>query len=416
MKIVVLVKQVPDSGAERNLRSDDNTVDRASANNVINEMDEYAIEEALKLKEAHGGEVTILTMGPDRATESIRKALSMGPDKAVHVVDDALHGSCALATSKVLAAAARARSSADLVICGAESTDARGQVLPHMLAERLGVAALTGARKLTVDGSTLTIERQTEEGYEVVTASTPGRGLASGTPSTSRATPRSRGSWRPRRSRCRRCRWPTWASPRARSASPARPPPWSSTAKRPPRSGGTRVTDEGEGGVEAGRVPRLREVRLRGGRWLRFWFWSSPPGGKVKKVTLEALTIARGLGEPSRGRGRRARHGRGADRQARRVRRGEGLRRPSPTSSTATWSTPEGGGAGEAGPRRRRRRPCSFRPLRRARRSPAGWPSSSTTACSPTWSALDADGTATQVVVRRLDDREVEGVPRASRW
>ena len=172
MKIVVLVKQVPDSGAERNLRSDDNTVDRGSANNVINEMDEYAIEEALRLQEAHGGEVVVLTMGPDRATEAIRKALSMGPDGAVHVLDDALHGSCAVATSKVLAAAI-AQQSADLVLCGAESTDGRVQVLPHMLAERLGIAALTGARKLTVDGSTLTIERQTDEGYEVVTASTP---------------------------------------------------------------------------------------------------------------------------------------------------------------------------------------------------------------------------------------------------
>jgi len=172
MKIVVLVKQVPDSGAERSLRADDNTVDRATANNVINEMDEYAIEEALRLKEAHGGEVVILTMGPDKATESIRKALSMGPDAAVHVVDDALRGSCAVATSKVLAAAI-AQQNADLVIAGAESTDGRVQVLPHMLAERLGIAALTGARKLTVDGSTLTVERQTDEGYEVVTASTP---------------------------------------------------------------------------------------------------------------------------------------------------------------------------------------------------------------------------------------------------
>src|SRR3954451_22306974 len=172
MKIVVLVKQVPDSGADRNLRSDDNTVDRASANNVINEMDEYAIEEALQVQSAHGGEVVILTMGPDRATESVRKALSMGPDSAVHVVDDALHGSCAVATSKVLAAAI-ARQSADIVISGAESTDGRVQVMPHMLAERLGIAALTGARKLTVDGSTLTIERQTDEGYEVVTAQTP---------------------------------------------------------------------------------------------------------------------------------------------------------------------------------------------------------------------------------------------------
>jgi len=172
MKIVVLVKQVPDSGAERSLRTDDNTVDRSSANNVINEMDEYAIEEALRIRDAHGGEVTILTMGPDRATESIRKALQMGPDKAVHVVDDALHGSCALATSKVLAAAL-APLQADLVLCGAEATDARGQVMPHMLAERLGIAALTGARKVTVDGGALTIERQTDEGYEVVTAQSP---------------------------------------------------------------------------------------------------------------------------------------------------------------------------------------------------------------------------------------------------
>ena len=172
MNIVVLVKQVPDSGAERALSTTDSTVERAGANNVINEMDEYAIEEALKIKEAHGGEVTVLTMGPERASESIRKALSMGPDKAVHIQDEALHGSCALATSHVLAAALGTLN-ADLILCGAESTDGRVQVMPHMLAERLGVAALTGARKLTVDGTTLTAERQTDEGYEVVTASTP---------------------------------------------------------------------------------------------------------------------------------------------------------------------------------------------------------------------------------------------------
>jgi electron transfer flavoprotein beta subunit len=172
MNIVVLVKQVPDSGAERTLRPDDQTVDRGTANNVINEMDEYAIEEALKLKEAHGGEVTVLTAGPEQATDSIRKALQMGPDKAVHVVDDALHGSCAPATSKVLAAALRTLNP-DLVLAGAESTDGRVQVLPHMIAERLGIAALTGARKLTVEGTALTVERQTDEGYEVVTAATP---------------------------------------------------------------------------------------------------------------------------------------------------------------------------------------------------------------------------------------------------
>jgi electron transfer flavoprotein beta subunit len=172
VNIVVLVKQVPDSGAERTLRESDHTVHRDVADNIINEMDDYAIEEALRLQEAYGGEVTVVTMGPQRAAESIRKALSMGPDKAVHIRDDALAGSCALATSAVLAAALRDLSP-DLVLCGAESTDGRVQAMPHMLSERLGVAALTGARKLTVDGSTLTVERQTDEGYEVVTAETP---------------------------------------------------------------------------------------------------------------------------------------------------------------------------------------------------------------------------------------------------
>ena len=88
MNIVVLVKQVPDSGSERKLDPADNTVARASADNVINEMDEYAIEEALTVRDAQGGEVTVLTVGPDSATDAIRKALSMGADKAVHVVDD----------------------------------------------------------------------------------------------------------------------------------------------------------------------------------------------------------------------------------------------------------------------------------------------------------------------------------------
>ena len=93
MNIVVLVKQVPDSGSERKLDPADNTVARASADNVINEMDEYAIEEALLVRDREGGEVTVLTVGPDSATDAIRKALSMGADKAVHVSDEAIHGS-----------------------------------------------------------------------------------------------------------------------------------------------------------------------------------------------------------------------------------------------------------------------------------------------------------------------------------
>jgi electron transfer flavoprotein beta subunit len=172
MDIVVLVKQVPDSGSERTLRDTDRTVERDSATLVINEMDEYALEEALRLRDAHGGTVTVLTMGPERASESIRKALSMGPDAAIHISDPALHGTCAPQTSLVIATAL-GTVTWDLLICGAESTDGRVSMLPAMLAERLGVPQLTGARKLTVDGSSLTIERQTEDGVEVVTASAP---------------------------------------------------------------------------------------------------------------------------------------------------------------------------------------------------------------------------------------------------
>jgi electron transfer flavoprotein beta subunit len=172
MNIVVLVKQVPDSGSPRNLDPADNTVARAAADNVINEMDEYAIEEALTVKEAQGGEVTVLSVGPDSATDAIRKALSMGADKAVHVVDDAIHGSDALQTSAVLAAAL-GQLEYDLVLCGAEATDSQMSVMPALLSERLGIPQLSGARKLTVDGSTVKVERQTDGGYWALEASLP---------------------------------------------------------------------------------------------------------------------------------------------------------------------------------------------------------------------------------------------------
>ena len=172
MNIVVLVKQVPDTWAERKLKDSDKTLDRASVDVVMNEIDEYAVEEALKIKEADGGEVTILTMGPERAVETIRKALSMGADKAVHIVDDALAGSDAVQTSAALAKALEGLEY-DLVILGSEATDSRMAVMGALLSERLGKPQLTGARKLTLDGGTATIERLTDNGYAVVTAPTP---------------------------------------------------------------------------------------------------------------------------------------------------------------------------------------------------------------------------------------------------
>ena len=172
MNIVVCVKQVPDTEVERTLELADNTVDRASVDGVINYLDEFAIEEGLKIAEAQGGEVTILSMGPQKAADSIRKALSMGADKAVHVIDDALAGSDALETSLALAAALKVNGF-DLVVFGSESTDARTGVVPAMVAERLGVPQLTLAGKVDISGAEVTIRRVTDDGYAVVTASLP---------------------------------------------------------------------------------------------------------------------------------------------------------------------------------------------------------------------------------------------------
>jgi electron transfer flavoprotein beta subunit len=172
MNIVVLVKQVPDTEGDRKLNPDDKTVDRAAVDPVINYIDEFAIEEGLLLKEKHGGEVTILTVGPERATESIRKALSMGADKAVHVLDDAIHGSDVIATAKVIAKALGSIEW-DIAIAGSEATDARGSVVPAALAEILGVPQLTQIRKLEIDGTAITAERRTDTGYEKIEASTP---------------------------------------------------------------------------------------------------------------------------------------------------------------------------------------------------------------------------------------------------
>ena len=172
MNIVVCVKQVPDTAVERTLEPGAGTLDRESPDGLINELDEYAIEEGLKIAEAHGGEVTILSMGPAKAAESIRKALSMGADKAVHVSDEALAGSDALVTSLVLAEALM-QTGFDLVILGSESTDARTGVVPAMLAERLGVPQLTLASKVDIDGGVVTVRRVTDDGYQVVTGPLP---------------------------------------------------------------------------------------------------------------------------------------------------------------------------------------------------------------------------------------------------
>lgn len=170
--IAVLVKQVPDTYSERKLHETDWTLDRGSADAVIDEIDSKGVEVALQLTEKHGGQVTVVTMGPDRATETVRKALAMGAHRAVHVLDDALAGSDALQTSAALAAALQTLT-VDLIITGNESTDGRTASLPAMLAERLGLPAVTSIRSIEIDGGLLRAERVVEGGYSEVSSPLP---------------------------------------------------------------------------------------------------------------------------------------------------------------------------------------------------------------------------------------------------
>ena len=173
MNIVVLIKQVPDTYSERRLDGSDHTLDRAAADVVLDEINERAVEEALRLKEAGDAEVTVLCMGPDRARDAIRKALSMGADKAVHVSDEALHGSCAVQTAKVLATVIGTLGEVDLVLAGNEASDGTIGAVPSMIAEVLGLPDLTHARTVTVDGSTVTVERETDDALTTLQASLP---------------------------------------------------------------------------------------------------------------------------------------------------------------------------------------------------------------------------------------------------
>ena len=176
MNIVVCVKHVPDAQAERTFNASDNTTDRENVDGLLSELDEYAVEEALKIVEAGEGEVTVLTVGPDAAADAIKKSLQMGADKGVHVNDDAIHGSDAIATSLVLAEAIKKLGDVDLVITGMASTDGTMGVVPTMLAERLGLPAVTFASELTVEGGTggsVTIRRDGDASTQTITATLP---------------------------------------------------------------------------------------------------------------------------------------------------------------------------------------------------------------------------------------------------
>jgi electron transfer flavoprotein beta subunit len=242
------VKYVPDAAGDREF-AEDLTTDRESADGLLSELDEYAVEQALQIsEEADDAEVTVLTVGPEDANDALRKALSMGADKAVHVEDDDLHGTDVLGTSLVLAKAIE-KTGYDLVVCGMASTDGTMGVLPAMLAERLGVPQATLLSEVSVADGKVTGRRDGDTATEQLEAALPA--VVSVTDQSGEA------------------RYPSFKGIMAAKKKPVEEldlddldieadevgleGAWTkvdSADERPPRSAGTVVKDEGEGGKQ----------------------------------------------------------------------------------------------------------------------------------------------------------------------
>ncbi|MFJ8053587.1 electron transfer flavoprotein subunit beta/FixA family protein [Streptomyces luteogriseus] len=173
MNIVVLVKQVPDTGAERILSGEDHTLDREGAELVLDEINERAAEEALTLKETVGADVTVVSMGPDSALEAVRKVLAMGADRGIHICDDRLRGADVVSTARVLAAAVRTVEDVDLVLAGDATTDGQAGAVPAVVADLLGLPQLTHVRELKVEAGRVRAERETESGGATLDAPLP---------------------------------------------------------------------------------------------------------------------------------------------------------------------------------------------------------------------------------------------------
>jgi electron transfer flavoprotein beta subunit len=173
MNIVVCVKQIPDPATPGELDPETKTLKR-EGKLILDESDGYGVEMALQLADkAGGGEVTLVSMAPNSEVSGLRTALAMGAAKAILISDDALAGSDALGTAKVLAKAIERAGDVDLVLAATESTDGYTGTVPAQVAELLGWPSLTFAKHVEVADGTVTIQRQTEAGYDVVSASQP---------------------------------------------------------------------------------------------------------------------------------------------------------------------------------------------------------------------------------------------------
>jgi electron transfer flavoprotein beta subunit len=172
MKIAVCAKYVPEATATRRIDPSSKRLDR-SGEGALNPFDANAVEEALKVRDAAGeGEVAIVSVGPERALEAMRRALAMGADRVVLVADDGAAGSDLVATSRVLAAALE-RESADLVLFGQQANDADGAVLWAAVADRLQRPLISQVAELTLEDGKVRGKRQTEYGYDVIEAPLP---------------------------------------------------------------------------------------------------------------------------------------------------------------------------------------------------------------------------------------------------
>ena len=251
----------------------------------------------------------MLTAGPERATEAIRKALSMGADKAVHLIDDGLHGSDVVQTGWALARALGTIEGTELVIAGNEATDGVGGAVPAIIAEYLGLPQLTHLRKLTVEGGKVTGERETDDGVFTLEASLPA--VVSVTEKINEPRfPSFKGIMAAKKKEVTTL---TLAEIGVEAdevgVANAGSTVLSSTPK-PPKTAGEKVTDEGEGGTKIAavpgrpedhldRIPRTEQTQKRQNTMAEVLVLVEHAEGALKKVTAELITAARALGEPS---------------------------------------------------------------------------------------------------------------------
>ncbi|MFH1576133.1 MAG: electron transfer flavoprotein subunit beta/FixA family protein [Candidatus Margulisiibacteriota bacterium] len=172
MNIVVCIKQVPDT-TEVKINPETNTLVREGVPSIVNPFDENAVEAALKLREKHGGKVTVLTMGPPQAAEALKTTLAMGADEVILVSDRAFAGSDTWATSYTLAQTIKTLGDYDLIICGKQAIDGDTAQVGPGIAEWLGIPQITFGVKIEIDGNKVKVERLLEEVNEVVEAPLP---------------------------------------------------------------------------------------------------------------------------------------------------------------------------------------------------------------------------------------------------